>query len=120
MSCLFHLSLELQYFSKIQTIDVKFAKDCSLQSLEGRIRASQFVKECRKNCNCSQFTGLIFQENYGLHHQLTRTSKRARKCQSLASCGDLRVEGEELAVGEEGGIALEQQHRVGLSAHTCN
>ena len=34
MSCLFHLSLELQYFGKIQTIDVKLAKDCSLQSLK--------------------------------------------------------------------------------------
>ena len=106
MSCLFHLSLELQYF-KLSMLYLQF---------EGRARASQigFVNECRKNYNCSQFTGLIFQENYGLHHQLTRTSKRARKCQSLASCGDLRVEGEELAVGEEGGIALEQQHRVGL------
>ena len=34
MSCLFHLSLELQYFSNTQTIDVKLAKDSSLQSLK--------------------------------------------------------------------------------------
>ena len=82
LKCIFHLSLALQYFSNNQSVDVRFTKSCSLQSHQGRARASQlsFWKECHKNCNSSQFIGRMFQENYGLHQQLTRTSKRAWKC----------------------------------------